>query len=247
MVLAVLALVSSCSSPPIVVVTPGVPVAQPLAPQTQSEDAVPGRSASSGSASGSPAVAGDLGLSQAMSTPSCDGSYITVVGSAVKAPYASQVREFLDDNPGSAYLRTDQTCSSLRASMPSGEAIYAAFFGPFGELSSACAKRDEVGGDAYVKVLDRVTDSSRIQDCTSGTSGGASIRQSSADDPYGCLAADRAGLASYQDPCAAHFQDSADPTRMEPDTPATRWALCHQPASADDPDYIVGGRARYCS
>ncbi|MET0190844.1 MAG: hypothetical protein ABW212_17720 [Pseudonocardia sediminis] len=65
-------------------------------------------------------------------------------------------------------------------------------------------------------------------------------------DPYGCLAAERAGLSSAEDPCSSHFHDATDPTLMEPDTPATRWALCHGQASADDPDYLVGARKRYC-
>ena len=82
---------------------------------------------------------------------------------------------------------------------------------------------------------------------STGTNGGFPTGPS---DPYGCLAADRAmatGTISYsQNPCEHHFQNEADPTQLEPDTPATRWALCHQAVTASDPDYVIGARKRYC-
>lgn len=58
---------------------------------------------------------GDLGLGQPISHPSCNGQGIVILGS-VTTPglYAAGVQRLLYEHPGAFYLRTDQTCPSLR-------------------------------------------------------------------------------------------------------------------------------------
>ncbi len=105
---------------------------------------------------------GDLGLPTVMSNPACDGRWITIVGSAVDAStYAETVAGFLRGNPGANYLRTSTTnCSSLRTYFDDGSEIYAAYYGPFEDLEDACDLVVGLGGGAYAKPLDNVTDSS---------------------------------------------------------------------------------------
>jgi serine/threonine-protein kinase len=99
-------------------------------------------------------VPGDLGIpGVAMTRPACDGSYVLMVGSAISpAFYQRDVTTALDTYPGASYLRTDQTCSSLRPDLD-GNAIYSTYFGPYGSVAEACAERWRGPADAYVKVL----------------------------------------------------------------------------------------------
>ena len=111
-------------------------------------------------------VLGDLGIAQPMSRPACDGQFVVMVGSMVDpVRYAEQTVEVLGAFPGSQYLRTDQTCPSLRASVNGVDPIYSVYFGPFPSSDSACNQRAALGGDAYVKVLDLVTPYTVIIDC----------------------------------------------------------------------------------
>lgn len=62
----------------------------------------------------------DLGLASPVTRPSCDGSGIVVLGSAVTpGRYAADVSSFLGRFPGSSYLRTDASCPSLRQAIRS--------------------------------------------------------------------------------------------------------------------------------
>jgi serine/threonine protein kinase len=108
----------------------------------------------------------DLGVSKPISSPACDGSYIVVVGSAVnKTNYASDVEQFLKENPGTNYLHALSTgCSSLRSHLEDVE-IYAAYYGPFGDKSVACTKKAAVGGDSFVRRLDNITPFDEIVPC----------------------------------------------------------------------------------
>jgi serine/threonine-protein kinase len=108
-------------------------------------------------------LSGDLGLSQPMSKPPCDDTYITVVASAVNSDTnASVLTSVLERYPGSAYLKTSETCPSLRASL-NGEDIYVAYFGPFLTSSEACAARSKGPTDAYVRILSlTVPDTHRV-------------------------------------------------------------------------------------
>ncbi|MFV8161046.1 serine/threonine-protein kinase [Mycobacterium sp. 134] len=102
---------------------------------------------------------GDLGLRQSMSRPACNGQYIVILGS-VTTPglYEAGVQRLLDAHPGAFYLRTDQTCPSLRAETDDGNPIYAVFVPGGITQGQMCAKVRAYGGDAYGKVLDYVTD-----------------------------------------------------------------------------------------
>ncbi|KHO21428.1 serine/threonine-protein kinase [Mycolicibacterium setense] len=106
-----------------------------------------------------PARSGDLGLSQPISRPACNGQYIVILGS-VTTPglYEAGVQRLLDAHPGAFYLRTDQTCPSLRAETEDGNPIYAVFVPGGTTQGQMCAKVRSYGGDAYGKVLDYVTD-----------------------------------------------------------------------------------------
>lgn len=101
---------------------------------------------------------GDLGLAQPISAPGCDGSYIVVVKSATTpASYVADVRTALAEHPGSQYLRTAGSCSSLAPVSSSGTTIYAVYLGPYISAADACAARNLAGGDSYVRRLDRTT------------------------------------------------------------------------------------------
>ncbi|MGY4867310.1 serine/threonine-protein kinase [Mycolicibacterium elephantis] len=101
---------------------------------------------------------GDLGLRTPISRPPCDGRGIVVLGSVTTpGQYAVGVQRLLDEHPGASYLRTDQSCPSLRQADDEGDPIYAVYrFGGYTERELCAAVRAE-GGDAYGKVLDYTT------------------------------------------------------------------------------------------
>ncbi|MCF8590476.1 serine/threonine-protein kinase [Gordonia liuliyuniae] len=98
---------------------------------------------------------GDLGLSTPISTPPCDGRTVTIVYSAT-APgaYAREVGDTLARYPGSKYLRTDQSCASLRRSSD-GNPIYAVYF-EGSSLADTCATAAQYSG-SNSRRLDDVT------------------------------------------------------------------------------------------
>lgn len=128
----------------------------PGAPSTAAEPTAP---SDSGTQPAPPARGGDLGLTQPISRPACDGQGIVILGS-VTTPglYAAGVQRLLDAHPGAFYLRTDQTCPSLRAATEEGNPIYAVY--RLGGVTQAqvCAAVRQSGGDAYGKWLDSTTD-----------------------------------------------------------------------------------------
>lgn len=101
---------------------------------------------------------GDLGLPTPISTPPCNGQGIVVLGN-VTTPgmYAEGVARLLSQFPGSSYLRTDQSCPSLRQADDEGDPIYAVYrYAGFTESqvrSAVCA----TGGGAYGKWMDYTT------------------------------------------------------------------------------------------
>ncbi len=111
------------------------------------------------------AVPGDLGLAgRPMRKPACDGSFITVLASAVGVETAKVgVPQALDEFGGN-YLRTDQACSSLRQSVD-GNPIYVVYHGPFVTSDEACAARAVGHGDAYVRQLSSTAGSDHIVNC----------------------------------------------------------------------------------
>ena len=112
-----------------------------------------------------PPLPGDLGLSQPMTQPPCDGGYITVLASALNsATNATAVNDSLVRYLGSAYLKTAETCSSLRPSVD-GEPIYVVYSGPFLTESEACSARSSGPADAYVRILSSTVPDSHRVDC----------------------------------------------------------------------------------
>ncbi|GAB3220236.1 serine/threonine-protein kinase [Mycolicibacterium hippocampi] len=107
------------------------------------------------------APSGDLALRQPMSQPSCNGQGIVVLGSVTTpGQYAAGVQRLLAAHPGASYLRTDQTCPSLRAATDEGDPIYAVYRPAGDTVAEVCAAVRSAGGDAYGKWLDFTTDPS---------------------------------------------------------------------------------------
>jgi serine/threonine protein kinase, bacterial len=109
---------------------------------------------------------GDLGLAQPISQPACNGQLIVILGS-VTTPglYAAGVQQLLDAHPGAFYLRTDQTCPSLRPATAEGNPIYAVFELGGTTQSQVCARVHAAGDSAYGKRLDTTTDPGYIIPC----------------------------------------------------------------------------------
>ncbi|MCH5645388.1 serine/threonine-protein kinase [Gordonia sp. ABSL49_1] len=108
---------------------------------------------------------GDLGLATPISRPACDGTGIVVVANAVTpGQYASEVQGYLNSYPGFSYLRTDQSCPSLRQNL-NGNPIYAVYKVAGTTLSEICALRSQIGGDAYGKWLDTTSNPTSYITC----------------------------------------------------------------------------------
>lgn len=88
-----------------------------------------------------------------MQRPPCDGSFITILASAIGDQATGPgIAAVLDTYPGANYLRTDQSCRSLSQDAD-GDPIYVVFFGPFAFASDACAARADGPADAYAREL----------------------------------------------------------------------------------------------
>lgn len=99
---------------------------------------------------------GDLGLSTPISSPPCDGRTVAFVYNATTpGAYAQEVAAALAQHPGSSYLRTDQSCQSLRQSLD-GNPIYAVYY-EGADLAQTCATRNRIGGETYARRLDDTT------------------------------------------------------------------------------------------
>ena len=130
---------------------PPVTVTQPAPVPAPSPPTVPPRPRA--------ATSGDLGLRQPMSRPACNGQYIVILGSVTTAGlYEAGVQRLLDANPGAFYLRTDQTCPSLRATTEDGDPIYAVFVPGGTTQAEMCARVRAYGSGAYGKRLDYSSD-----------------------------------------------------------------------------------------
>ncbi len=94
---------------------------------------------------------GDLGLTQPILDETCDGRYITFVGSAVgEQPYGPVVEELLRSYPGTNYIWT-KACPSLRQEFSTGADIYGVVFGPYATQQEACNAIAFGPVDAYVR------------------------------------------------------------------------------------------------
>ena len=138
------------TAPPVTVTAPNSrPPAGPPAPAPSRAPSAP------------PMTSGDLGLPRPMSRPTCDGQGIVILGSVTTpGQYAAGVQKLLAAHPGALYLRTDQTCPSLRAATDEGNPIYAVYRLAGDTHAEVCAAVRSAGGDAYGKWLDYTTDPS---------------------------------------------------------------------------------------
>jgi hypothetical protein len=111
-------------------------------------------------------VFGDLAIFGApMQQPPCDGSFITIVASAVLPDrYTRTVSDALSTYQGSMYLRTDQTCPSLRLSI-NGNSIYSIFYGPFSNSADACGARQFGPTGSYVRRLSTTDPPEHVVKC----------------------------------------------------------------------------------
>jgi serine/threonine protein kinase, bacterial len=109
---------------------------------------------------------GDLGLRTPMSTPACDGQGIVVLGNiTTPGQYPSGIQQLLNQFPGASYLRTDQSCPSLRHASDEGNPIYTVYRLAGTTQAQICAAVRSAGGDAYGKWLDTKTPPSYIIPC----------------------------------------------------------------------------------
>jgi serine/threonine-protein kinase len=100
-------------------------------------------------------AAGDLGLRTPISDPPCDGRTIVVLGNiTTPGMYPAGVQGLLDAHPGAYYLRTDQSCPSLRQASDEGNPIYTVFEFAGRSEPEACAGVRAAGGGSYGKWLD---------------------------------------------------------------------------------------------
>lgn len=143
------------------------PAAQPPDPeQTGTYTAPPPITVTQPPAATQQPQSGDLGLRQPISHPSCNGQGIVILGS-VTTPglYAAGVERLLDAHPGAFYLRTDQTCPSLRPATAEGNPIYAVFQLGGTTQTQVCAAVNTAGEGAYGKWLNTTTDPDYIIPC----------------------------------------------------------------------------------
>lgn len=99
-----------------------------------------------------------LNVSTPISRPPCDGTGIVVLGSVTTpGQYSEGVKRLLDANPGASYLRTNQSCPSLRQATADGNPIYAVYRAAGNSESAVCDAVHAAGGGAYGKWLDNTT------------------------------------------------------------------------------------------
>ncbi len=99
----------------------------------------------------------DLGLSTPITVPECNGQSILIVFNATTpGRYEEQVGAALAANPGAEYLRTDNSCSSMRQAYDDGSPIYAVYY-EGSSVAATCAKKASIGGEVYARYLDDTT------------------------------------------------------------------------------------------
>jgi serine/threonine-protein kinase len=79
--------------------------------------------------------------------------------------YAAGIQRLLDIYPDASYLRTDQSCPSLRQASDDGNPIYTVYRPAGATSGQVCSTVHSVGGDAYGKWLDTTTDPAYILPC----------------------------------------------------------------------------------
>jgi len=113
-----------------------------------------------------PRLPGDLGLPTPISDPPCNGQGIVVLGNVTTpSEYAQGVQRLLVTYPGSSYLRTDQSCPSLRQADDEGDPIYAVYRYAGRTEAEVRGAVCAAGGDAYGKWLDYTHDAAHQIRC----------------------------------------------------------------------------------
>ncbi|PTT60823.1 DUF805 domain-containing protein [Arthrobacter sp. HMWF013] len=121
-----------------------VPTAVTATPEIPSQSAAP--------------LPGDLGLTSPLRPVGCTGQFILVYHSSTDpSAYARDVQTNLESHPGSKYLLTLGSCSSLNQMSNTGTMIYAVYGGPYNTLAQACVAASQFPEEAYVKIMDSAT------------------------------------------------------------------------------------------
>lgn len=101
---------------------------------------------------------GDLGLTSPLRPVGCTGQYIVVYHSSTDpSAYAQDIQTNLQSHPGSKYLLTLSSCSSLNRMSKAGTLIYTVYGGPFDTLAQACVAASRFPDESYVKIMDGAT------------------------------------------------------------------------------------------
>lgn len=109
---------------------------------------------------------GALNTNIPMSHPACDGTGIVVLGSVTTpGQYAEGVQRLLEANPGASYLRTDQSCPSLRPATADGNPIYAVYRVAGRSQAAVCDAVAAAGGGAYGRWLSNTLPPEHKIDC----------------------------------------------------------------------------------
>jgi len=107
-----------------------------------------------------------LGLGEEMVNQECSGEYLVMLASTgTPKDYASTLAPALGLGDDNHYLVTNGSCESFNQEVD-GNPIYAAYLGPFADLSDACSVREEVAyAGAYVRLLDAGRDTRSVCEC----------------------------------------------------------------------------------
>jgi serine/threonine-protein kinase len=139
-------------------------VTQTRPPVTVTQAAPSARVPTGGSSPSRPP--GDLGLARPMSSPDCNGQGIVILGNVTTpGQYEAGIQRLLNQHPGASYLRTDQSCPSLRQASDEGNPIYAVYRTAGTTTGQVCGAVRSAGGDAYGKWLDTTTDPAYMIEC----------------------------------------------------------------------------------
>ena len=101
---------------------------------------------------------GDLGLTSPLRPFGCTDQFIVVYHSSTDpSVYAQDVQTNLASHPGSKYLLTLGSCSSLNRMSQAGTMIYTVYGGPYDTLAQACVAASRFPDQSYVKIMDAAT------------------------------------------------------------------------------------------
>ena len=109
----------------------------------------------------------DMAIATPPTYQACEPPVGIVVIESVFAPgtYAADVQRLLDAHPGAMWLRTDQSCPSLRQATETGDPIYAVYRVAGHTEADICAAVRTEGGIAYGKWLDTVHSPDYVVPC----------------------------------------------------------------------------------